>query len=291
MLCLESDAKKSKLSKSPSHHAACGVDTRVRDKTKTAVDTGCGPRPEERGEEEREDQKGEEERGEEEKGEGREEERGEEAKGEGREEEREEEEKGEGREEERGEEEREERVAGGEEWREEGKCEEQRNANELEKTEQYNQSTIEICGRNVNGVIVEDVNVLGTAVDATAVSDNRDAVCDCSSAPKMKPVSDPNSRLSPVQSASLSPPDCSTVTGGVCEGGGGEEGAVVMSEEEEGPLDSSIEDLPSSPSLAPLISATDTEGQLLHIVPFVCAFYTRWGNNVAHDKQTVTGCT
>ena len=53
----------------------------------------------------------------------------------------------------------------------------------------------------------------------------------------------------------LSPPvPCATRSGVTCEEGGGEEGMVVssvMSEEDEGPLDSSMEDLPTFPHLPP----------------------------------------
>ena len=90
---------------------------------------------------------------------------------------------------------------------------------------------------------------------------------------KSEPQSEPaSSRLTPPPSLSLSPPDPSPVMeGGLSEGGGAEDGMVVgvvggggMSEEEEGPMDSSMEELLSSPTLPlaspPIITAADTEG-------------------------------
>ena len=113
------------------------------------------------------------------------------------------------------------------------------------------------------------------AVESTASisPDQRKEDPDCSPSrePKFEPLLESSSRLSPLHCASLSPPNPPAVEGGVCEGGGGEEEVIVsavMSEEEEGPLDSSMEDLPCSPplALAPLISTAEAEGKQI----FMC---------------------
>ena len=117
------------------------------------------------------------------------------------------------------------------------------------------------------------------AVESTASisPDQRKEDSDCSPScePKFEPLLESSSRLSPLHCASLSPPNPPAAESGVCEGGGGEEEvivSVVMSEEEEGPLDSSMEDLPCSPplALAPLISIAEAEGKRIFMCTCTC---------------------
>lgn len=98
--------------------------------------------------------------------------------------------------------------------------------------------------------------------------------CSPSHNPKLDPLFESSSRLSPPQP--LSPADQSLGGMGGCDGGGGEErsGGAVMSEEEEGALDSSMEELPLSPPPPPLahITTTDTEGEPTAKLNIMCMY-------------------
>ena len=93
----------------------------------------------------------------------------------------------------------------------------------------------------------------------------------CSSQPRLELDGGRSSPLA--HPSSLSPPEPSAAAGAMCEEGGGGEGGMavtmVMSEEDEGPLDSSMEELPSSPPVpvAPIVAAVDTDGEIKYPCP------------------------
>ena len=142
------------------------------------------------------------------------------------------------------------------------------------------QKTVET---DATGSEVQEVDCTATSQECL-VADGNDHVIPPGQGVRLSPCRDvkldlSNSGQSPPQCASLSPPDQSSAEVRLCEGGGSDEGIVtaVMSEEEEGPLDSSMEDLPSSPPLAltfPITTVdTDSEALHVHVSVWVCVCF------------------